>query len=187
MSSSRNDQGELSRRSLLSVAGTALGATAFGAAAANAASVIGARPGRFVRPLGAPDLWCPSPGLQWGDCEQGPISVTLAVSGQRPVRVSARLAATYGGPENSYFGVSFAEDGVDMQRDDQRGLAVLHLQGSTVAAGILEPWTVRQVTPGTHTWTLRFRHEQPLTDDAAQRSYVRTHRMAPLEFTVEEA
>lgn len=189
MSTEFGDCSALSRRSMLSAAGSALGAAVVAGPAATAAARYVAADsggsGRFVRELGSPDLFCSSPGLAWGDVNAQPISVSLKTTG-RPVRITARMAVDYGGPDGSCFGVSFAENGCDLHRDDQRGFATASLEGSTVVSATLEASTVRQVAPGLHTWTLRVRHENPLSDEAAQRSYVRTRHMAPLEFTAVE-
>ena len=179
----------MSRRSMLGTAGTALGAAMVAGPAATAAAryapVIASDSGRYLRELGSADLWCSSPGLAWGDIGDEPISVSLTTTG-RLVRITARMAMDYGGPDGSCVGLSFAEDGVDMHREDERGFATARIEGSTVVSATLEASTVRQVLPGPHTWTLRVRHENPLSDEAAQRSYVRTRQVAPLEFTAVE-
>ncbi len=186
MSLAADGQGSLSRRTLLGAAGGAMGAAVLGANGAVArVPAAESGPSYFLRPLGSPDVPCTGPAFQWNDCDCGAIRVSLHATG-RPVRITARLAVDHGGPDGSGFGVSFAEDGVDLHRDDQRGLAFAQIEGSTVVSAALEASTVRQVSVGEHTWTLRVRHENPMNDEAAQRSYVRTRRVAPLEFSVVE-
>jgi hypothetical protein len=140
---------------------------------------------RFIRELGSPDLYLPSPGNMWGEFEGGSISVSLVTTG-RPVQLMARVPVDYGGPDGTGFGVSFAEDGVNLHRDEERGFAYARIECSTVLSTILEASTIRQVSPGPHTWTLRVRHENPLRGPEVQRTYCRTRRRAPLEFTAVE-
>jgi hypothetical protein len=98
----------------------------------------------------------------------------------------ARVPIDYGGPDGTGFGVTFAEDGIDLHRDDEQGLAYVRIAGSTVVSAVLEASAMRQVSPGPHFWTLRVRHENPLNGPEAQRTYCRTRRRAPLEFTAVE-
>jgi len=187
MSKSIDAHGVITRRSMLGAVGSAAGVAVF----AGPAATVGARlaqagsSARFVRELGSPDLYLPSPGNVWADFECGPISISLLATG-RFVQISARVPVDYGGPDGTGFGVSFAEDGVNLHRDDQQGFAYARINGSTVVSSILDASTMRQVLPGLHTWTLRVRHENPLSGPEVQRTYCRTRRIAPLEFTAVE-
>jgi hypothetical protein len=121
----------------------------------------------------------------WGDFACGPISISLVASGGY-VQITARVPVDYGGPDGTGIGLSFAEDGMNLHRDDQHGFAYTRIDGSTVVSTILEASTMRQVSPGPHTWTLRMRHENPMSGLEAQRTYCRTFGRASLEFAAVE-
>ena len=140
---------------------------------------------RFVRDLGSPDLRCSAPGLAWADFDGGSITISLQTTG-RPVRLTAKAQLEYGGPETSRVGISFAENGVDLHRAWEPGFAFARIDVGTIVSAKLEAVTIRQVPAGSHVWTLRVRHENPLTGPDAQRVYCRTHRIAPLEFAAVE-
>lgn len=177
----------ITRRSMLGAVGTTVGATVLARPIAAEAAAISpiASSARYIRALGSPDLVCTAPDKAWSDFDNSRIEVTLETTGQ-PVRLTARVPLDYGGPEGTGVGISFAEDGVDLHRSTERGLAFAQIEAGTIASATLEATTVRLVPAGRHTWTLRVRHENPLRGQEAQRTYCRTRRIAPLEVMVVE-
>lgn len=187
MSRKYDDGRGVSRRAMLGAVGSAAGAAMFAGTAATATARLAStgNEARFIRELGAADLCCSAPGMTWADFDGQRIVVSLTTTG-RPVRLTARVPLDYGGPEGSGVGISFAEDGVDLHRSTERGLAYTRIESGTIASATLEATTVRLVPAGRHTWTLRVRHENPLSGGGAQQTYCRTRRIAPLEVTAVE-
>jgi hypothetical protein len=178
--------GAMSRRSMLGAVGAALGLSLLDSPAATASQFAGAsKANRFIRKLGKPDLCCSGPGMAWADFDSGSTSVSLTTTG-RPVRLTARVPLDYGGPEGTGIGISFAENGVDLLDASKPGFAYARIDVGTIISTTLEAVTVRHVSAGTHTWTLRVRHENPMRGPDAQRLYCRTRRIAPLELIVRE-
>jgi hypothetical protein len=187
MSQEFDTSGAMSRRSMMGAISAAVGLSMLDGPVAKAASRF-ARAGnasRFIRELGATDLCCSALGMNWADFDDGPTSVSLTTIG-RPVRLTARVPLDYGGPDGSGIGISFAEDGVDLLDASKPGLAYARIDVGTIISTMLEAVTVRQVSAGAHTWTLRVRHENPMRGPDAQRVYSRTRHVAPLELTAVE-
>lgn len=175
----------ISRRKMMGAVGVAGSAFLPASSALTAKASSLENSAAFVRPLGSSDLFLAAPALLWSELDGQSIAVSLTTTG-RPVRLTARVPLDYGGPEGTGVGISFAEDGVDLHEPTERGLAYMKIDAGTIASGILEATTVRAVSAGSHTWTLKLRHENPQRGLEAQRTYCRTKRMSPLEFVVVE-
>ena len=166
-----NESRRLSRREALLAAGGGILAIPGLAALGGSASALGVGAGQLnVRAAGSPDVPCRIPPGKWADIGNPSHSITVVTDG-RPILVSGRLHLEVGGTFGTMAEVGLAEDGQDIT---DVGLGWVRVDEGAFAGRVVAFETLRHVSKGRHTWTLRVRHNNAESGPLAQSVFVRT-------------